>query len=150
MPTETSQAHDEAQIRQLITDLASAICAKDVDRIMSHYSTDASVFNCKPPFQIKGADAWRRVWEEDLPCLPAPNSFGTEMRDLSVFVSGDVALAHWLFRFTGMAKEHGAMLTWLRDTVGLHRKNGRWQIVHEHNSVPFNPHTSQAGFTLEP
>jgi ketosteroid isomerase-like protein len=150
MQTEPSQAHDNAEIRQLITELASAICAKDVDRIMSRYATDAIVFNCKPPFQIRGADAWRRVWEEDLPCLPAPNSFGTELRDLMVFVNGDLALAHWLFRFTGMGKEHGAMQTWLRDTVGLRRKQGRWKIVHEHISVPFNPHTSQAIFTLEP
>lgn len=35
MTTETIKTHDEAQIRQLIADKASAICAKDLDRIMA-------------------------------------------------------------------------------------------------------------------
>jgi ketosteroid isomerase-like protein len=36
MTTETTKTHVEAQIRQLIADLASAICAKDLDRIMPY------------------------------------------------------------------------------------------------------------------
>jgi hypothetical protein len=31
MITETTKTHDEAQIRQLIADVATAICAKDLD-----------------------------------------------------------------------------------------------------------------------
>jgi ketosteroid isomerase-like protein len=42
---------------------------------------------------------------------------------------------------TGMAKDHPAMQTWMRATVGYQRRYGRWQIV---------PETSQAAFTLEP
>ena len=148
MTIEATKTHDEAQIRQLIADQQSAICAKDVDRIMAPYATDVIYFDCKPPFQTKGTDAFRRIWEECLPYFPA--SFGIETRDLSVFVSGDLALAHWLFRFTGMEKDHPAMQTWLRNTVGYQRKQGRWQIVHGHCSVPFNPETSKAVFTLEP
>lgn len=146
--TESAQARDEAQLRQLIADQMSAICAKDVDRIMNHYAAETIVFDVKPPFQTRGADAWRRTWEACLPYFP--DSFQTEMRDLSLTVSGDVALAHWLFRFTGMEKDHPAMQTWLRSTAGYRRIRGRWQIVHEHVSVPFNPETSQAAFTLEP
>jgi hypothetical protein len=53
----------------------------------------------------------------------------------------DVALAHWLWRFTGMAKDHPAMQTRMPATAGYQRRHGRWQIV---------PETSQAAFTLEP
>ncbi|MGH7233342.1 MAG: hypothetical protein ACREJU_18575 [Nitrospiraceae bacterium] len=53
---------------------------------MAHYATDVIFFDCKPPFQTKGADAFRRIWEECLPYIPAP--FGIERRDLSVIVSG--------------------------------------------------------------
>ena len=35
----------------------SVICAKDLDRLMNHYATDVVVFEVKPPFQTKGADA---------------------------------------------------------------------------------------------
>ena len=139
--------HDEAQIRQLIADRANAICSKDLDRIMAHYATETIVFDVKPPYQTRGADAWRRVWEACLPYFPA--AFGTETRDLSILVSGDLALAHWLWRFKGK-KDHPAMQTWMRNTAGYQRIQGRWQIVHEHCSVPFNPETSKAVFTLEP
>ncbi len=102
----------------------------------------------KPPFQTRGAEAFRRIWETCLPYFPA--SFGIEHRDLGVMVSGDLALAHWLFRFTGMEKNHPAMQTWLRSTAGYQRRQGKWQIVHEHCSVPFDPETSKAVFTLNP
>ena len=42
------------------------------------------------------------------------------------------------------------MQTWMHATVGYTRQHGRWQIVHEHASLPFHPATSQAAFTLEP
>lgn len=42
------------------------------------------------------------------------------------------------------------MQTWMRDIVVYKRNQGKWQIVHEHYSVPFNPETSRAVFTLEP
>jgi ketosteroid isomerase-like protein len=145
---ESPQTRNKAQLRQLIDDQMSAICAKDMDRIMDHYAADVAAFDVKPPFQTQGAEAWRRTWEECLPYFP--DSFRIETRDLSLTVSGDVALAHWLFRFTGMEKDHPAMQTWLRITAGYRRSRGRWQIVHEHISVPFDPHTGQAVFTLEP
>jgi ketosteroid isomerase-like protein len=73
-----------------------------------------------------------------------------EIQDLSLTVSGDLALAHWLLRFTGMEKNHPAMQTWTRITAGYRRIRGRWQIAHEHVSVSFDPETSKAVFTLEP
>ncbi len=148
MTTETTKTHDEAQIRQLIADVATAICAKDLDQIMAHYACDVIFFDVKPPFQTRGADAFRRTLEACLPYFP--DSFGTETRDLSVIVSDELALAHWLWRFTGKDKDHPAMQTWMRDTLGCRRTQGRWQIVHEHCSLPFNSETSQAVFTLEP
>ncbi len=148
MTTENTRAQDDAQIRQLIADWASALCAKDLDRLMAHYAAHVIVFDAKPPFQTKGAKAYRRTWEACLPYFPA--SFRIETRDLSITVSGDLALAHWLFRLTGKEKDHPAMPTWMRSTVGYQRNQGRWQIMHEHVSIPFNPETSQAVFTLEP
>jgi ketosteroid isomerase-like protein len=88
MTSETIKTHDEAQIRQLIADKASAICAKDLGRIMATTPQILLSSDAKPPFQIRGADAFRRTWETCLPYLLI--SFGTETRDLSVIVSSDV------------------------------------------------------------
>ena len=46
-------------------------------------------------------------------------------------------------------KDHPAMQTWIRITAGYRRIQGRWQIVHEDASVPFNPETGQAAFSLD-
>jgi uncharacterized protein (TIGR02246 family) len=139
---------DEAQIRQLIDDWTSALSDKDMDRVMAHYAPDVVVFDVKPPFQITGADAWRRAWEACLPYIPT--GFQIERRDLRISVSGDLALVHCLFRLTGMEKDHPAMQTWMRSTACYQRKKGKWLIIHEHASLPFNPETSKVVFTLEP
>lgn len=138
----------EAEIRQAIDDWTAAFRAKDINRLMSHYSADVIAYDLKPPFQVKGATAWRSIWEECMPCFPS--SFDVETRDLTVIANDDVAIAHWLFRFTGMEPGHPAMQSYMRATVGYRKEQGRWRIVHEHASVPINPETSLAVYTLEP
>lgn len=137
----------EAQIRQLITDQQRAICTKDVDQIMSRYANEAILFDVKPPFQTKGKDAVRQLWKDCLPYFP--NAFEMETRDLTIAVDDDLATAHWLFCFKG-EQDHPAMQMWMRTTAVCQKKQGDWQILHEHISVPFNPETSQAVFTLNP
>ncbi|WP_333878199.1 YybH family protein [Methylobacter sp.] len=147
MITETAKTHDKTQIRQLINDQMNAICAKNADQVMGHYAVDAIIFDTKPPFQIENTHELRRAWEACLPRLPA--SFGTEIRDLGIFVSGDLALAYWFWRFTGMEKNHPVMQTWIRSTAGYQRHQDIWQIVHEHCSVPFDQEMSKAISSLE-
>jgi uncharacterized protein (TIGR02246 family) len=147
MKTESAIASNEAQIRQLIGDVQRAICAKDVDQVVSRYATEVIIFDVIPPFQIKGKDALRQVWEDCFPCFP--NTFEIETRDLNITVSETLAVAHWLFRFTG-TEDHPAMQTWMRVTAVCQKNQDNWQILHEHISVPFDPETSKAAFTLNP
>ncbi len=137
----------EAEIRRLIAAQQQAIRAKDVDRIMALYAPDVVFYDVKPPFQTVGSAAFRRIWAECLPCFP--DTFDVETRDLHVRVSGDLAFAHWLFRFTGPQTDHPALQQWLRITSVAERRAGRWQVVHEHVSVPFDPYSGKAVLTLD-
>lgn len=148
MTTTPLQTQDEAQIRQLITDQTHAICAKDLDQIIACYAPEIVIFDVKPPLQISGIEACRHLWETSLPCMP--NATGAETRDMNIQISGDLALAHWVSHFTGIDPDHPTAQMWLRITAGCQRQSEGWQIVHEHVSVPFDPETSQAVFTLEP
>ncbi len=139
---------DEAQIRQLIADQLQAICAKDVDAIMRPYSSDAVMYDVKPPYQTVGAAAWRAMWDACLPCFP--ESCEMETRDEHLTVGGELAFAHWLFRFKLADPHHPAGQTWMRLTACYRKRGNRWEIAHEHVSVPFDPCTSQAAFTLDP
>lgn len=130
---------DEEQIRETIAEQYRAICRKDIDGIMSHYSADAIIFNVKPPYQMSNGDGWRSVWEMSLAHFPA--SFGTETRDMAIAVNGGLAVAHYLLRFTRLGNQ-----AWLRQTVAFRQEHGAWKIVHEHVSVPFDPETSKVVF----
>ncbi|ACC80737.1 YybH family protein [Nostoc punctiforme] len=146
--TKSAIKTNQAQIRQLIADQQEAICAKDVARIVSNYATEVIIFDIKPPFQTHGKEALRQVWSECLPYFP--DSFEIETRDLNITVNDDLAVAHWLSHFTSIEVDHPAMQTWMRITAVCQRHQDEWQILHEHISVPFDPHTSQAVFTLNP
>jgi ketosteroid isomerase-like protein len=141
------KVNSKAEIKKLIDDFMAALCRKDVKRMMSYYSADVVVYDVKPPFQTKGAVAWKHTWEACIGYFPA--SFKIEIRDLNIHVSADVALSHYLFRLTGPEKDHPAMQTWMRTTTGYKKIQGKWNIVHEHGSLPFNPHTTQVIFTRE-
>ena len=39
---------------------------------------------------------------------------------------------------------------WVRATLGCRRIDGEWKIVHDHESVPFDPETGQALTSLRP
>ena len=147
--TTTGNAHttNEAQIRQLISDQQRAICIKDVDQIMSHYANESILFDVKPPFQTKGKDAIRQLWQDCLPYFP--NTFEIETHDLTIIVNDNLATAHWLFRFKG-EQDHPAMQMWMRATAVCQKNQDDWQILHEHISVPFDPETAQAVLTLNP
>lgn len=147
MTTKSTITHNEAQIRQLIAEQQRAICTKNVDQIMSRYANDVIIFDVKPPFQTQGKEAVRQMWEDCLPYFP--DAFEIETRDLNITFSEDLAVSHWLFRFTG-TEDHPAIQMWMRATAVCKKNQGEWQILHEHISVPFDPETSQAVFTLNP
>ncbi len=39
---------------------------------------------------------------------------------------------------------------WVRATLGCRRIDGTWRVVHDHESVPFDPETGQAQLGLQP
>jgi ketosteroid isomerase-like protein len=80
--TENTKAIAEAQIHALIDEWATAIRAKDVNRVMSHYAADIVTFDLTPPLQYTGADALRKGLEAWFPTFQGP--VGYEMRDLSI------------------------------------------------------------------
>lgn len=140
MTMTSTNTRAEAQIRQLIEDHTRAICDKNLDQIMAHYAADIVLFDMKPPLALRGKEECRRMWETCLPYMPSIS--GMEQQEVSITVSGDLALAHWISRFTGIEPDHPAAQMWLRITAACQREGDRWQIIHEHVSVPFAPTTS--------
>jgi uncharacterized protein (TIGR02246 family) len=139
---------DEAEIRRMIHAWSKALEAKDLDALLIDYHPDAVLYDAIPPYKTVGRDAIRQIWANCLPYFPA--QFQSQHRDLVVHVAGDTAFVHGIHHFIPIPEDHPSGSTWMRITVGYQKSNGKWQVVHEHVSIPFNPMNSQAWFIRDP
>ena len=138
---------DEIQIRQLLDEWRSALCARDLDRLMTHYSAEVVFFDAVPPYQHRGAAAYRATWEAMFGFLPP--KIASEVSEVEIQTSGDLATMHCLQRITNAETGEAATCGWVRVSVIYQRQEGAWKVIHEHVSVPFDPMTSQAAFIRE-
>lgn len=128
---------DETAIRQLFTDLEEGMRDRSPARIVARYADDAVTFTLAPPLRHTGLDA------RDPEALAGwmagfSGPITVEHRDLEIVVAGDAAFVHGLSRMAAVpvAYPEGFSM-WMRTTVGLRRRDGRWLVTHEHQSVPF-------------
>ena len=148
MATSEDKAADEAQVRRLIEERVQAVHAKDLDYVMSKYATDVESFDVVNPLRYAGRARVRERAEQWFASFEGP--IGYEVRDLNVAVGDNVACCHYLFRVSGTLKGGGQIGMWVRATACYRKVDSTWQIVHEHNSVPFNAETGLASLDLEP
>ena len=59
-----NQESNEAQIRELIDAWANAFRAKNINGLMANHSPDIVLFDLPAPLQYRGADAYRKNWEQ--------------------------------------------------------------------------------------
>lgn len=144
----TTTTSDEAQIRQLIDNWTKALHAKDINGLMSHHAADILLFDAVPPLQYRGAEAYRMNWERCFPYFEGP--IGCQIRDLSITTGDDVAFSHSLNQISGTTTNGEQIATWLRATVCYRKMDGKWMVMHEHVSVPFDPESGRASVDLTP
>ena len=144
----TNKTNDEGQIRQLLDDWAKEFRAKDLDGIMSIYAPDIVSFDAIAQLQFKGVDEYRKHWEACLSFCQGPITF--EMRDLDITAGDGVAFSHYLTRCGGTDENGQEKASWMRATVCLQKMNGKWKVVHEHYSAPFDMESGKAMFDLQP
>ena len=143
----TQHAIDEADIRQRIAKYATAIRAKDLERVMSIFAPDIVSFDIEAPLKHMGAEAKRRNWTK---VFATYQQLGYEIRDLTITVGGDVAFAHSLNRLSGTLKNGNGSGFWVRATFCFRKIDGNWLIAHDHVSVPLDVESGRALLNLEP
>ncbi len=148
MTTETAKATAEAEIRALVDNWLRAARAQDIDGIVSHYAPDILAFDAIAQLQFKGKEAYRKHWESCLSMCPGPMIF--EIHDLKIAAADDVAFSHCLNWCGGTAENGEEKASWMRMTAGYRKTNGKWRVVHEHFSSPFDMESGKALFDLKP
>ena len=136
----TAHATAEAEIRAQVDSWLQAVLAMDIEGIVSHYASDILAFDAVSQLQFKGVDAYRRHWQTCLGmCRPGTMIF--EMHDLHVTTGDGVAFATALNRCGGIGENGEEQAGWMRMTAGYRKTNGKWMVVHEHFSAPFDMET---------
>jgi len=146
-PTAQATA-DEAEIRALIAAWSKALEAKDAAGLVADYAPETLLYDVKPPYKIARPDAIRKMWEACLPYFP--DRFTSEHRDLVLTVGTDLAIMHALHAIHPVGTDHPAADMWIRVTACYRKTGGRWRVVHEHVSVPFDPTTGKVVHIREP
>lgn len=148
MTAETIDTTTEDEIRAAIDDWVEAVRARDVGRITAHYAADVVAFDAILALRFVGRDAYRRHWEACLGMCVGEMAF--EVHDLAVTAGRDVAFCHYLLNCGGTDDKGETQAGWMRATVCWRRIGGRWRIVHEHFSAPFDVESGKALLDLNP
>jgi len=139
-----------ADIRALEDRYVAAFKAKDVDAIMKVYAPDQTlvVFDVVPPRQYVGAAAYRKDWQTVFGGFDGPIT--VELTDLDVVADRNLAYSHSIQHVAGTNK-HGKKLDLTVRVTDVYKKaHGRWQIIHEHVSVPVDLETAKPDLASKP
>jgi uncharacterized protein (TIGR02246 family) len=138
----------EAELRAVVDERVAAVAAKDPAPLAARQHPDIVTFNVLPPLHARGSEAVEeatRGWFDGY-----SSDIGYEVHDLHVTVDGDVGFCSFLYHVTGTLKTGDGVDMWVRATLGCRRFDGRWLIVHDHESVPFDAASGQALTALTP
>ncbi|MFD9462527.1 nuclear transport factor 2 family protein [Streptomyces sp. NPDC060027] len=124
----------EPEIRRLDAELTEAARERDIDRAMACYAPDVEVFHPVSGLEQSGVDALRKAEELWFSTLAGP--VDREVLDFRLRVDESVAFSHALVRTRGTLVDGGVLDTTARVTTGYRAAGDRWQIVHQHTSVP--------------
>jgi uncharacterized protein (TIGR02246 family) len=141
-------ADAEQELRALVEERVRAVHEKDAATLAEHLDREIVTFDAIAPLNSRGKHAVEERTQAWFDSYDGP--IGYEVDDLQVSVDGDVGLCSFVYHVTGTITSGDQVDMWVRATLGCRRTDGKWRIVHDHESVPFDPATGQALTSLHP
>jgi ketosteroid isomerase-like protein len=146
--TDDRAAEAEREIRQLFELWWRDAAAKDVDAVMAPIASDVVSYEHEAPLEYVGKNAVRAVCQRGFDAMPG--QFRWDIPDLHIVVRGDLAVTWGLNRMRAEQAGSPAFESWSRGTRILQKVDGRWQMIHQHVSFPYDPATGSAKTELRP
>jgi ketosteroid isomerase-like protein len=133
--THSAQSPDAAaaEVQAIHEQWSERTESKDLDGLMEHVAADVVSYEHAGPLQYVGIDDVREVCRRGLESSSGKIDF--DIPDLTVRADGDLAVAWGLDRIAADGTE-----TRSRGTRVFERRAGRWQMIHQHLSIPATPH----------
>jgi uncharacterized protein (TIGR02246 family) len=136
------------ELRDLIEERVAAVARRDAEALAAQQAGDVLAFNVLPPLRLQGADrvaSQAEAWFDGYARGP-----GYEVRDLHIDADGDLGYCAFLYHVTGRLQSDEEVSMWVRATLVCRKRDGRWVIVHDHESIPWDPETGQGLAGLDP
>jgi ketosteroid isomerase-like protein len=133
MNDEKANTSDDEAIAAMLMMRATAIRERNAKDALFYDAEDSVEFSLAPPLVHHGKDkaglqAWFDTWDGPI---------GGEVEDAKLTIGVDVAFWSGLVHMTGTKTEGTNVDLWFRQTLGLVKRDGRWLVAHQHESVPF-------------
>jgi uncharacterized protein (TIGR02246 family) len=125
---------DEAAIRNLVENWASAVRRKDLSGILRNHSPSILMFDVPPPLQSKGIAAYKRTWDLFFSWAHDPVVFN--ISEMNITAGNDVAFVTAVMRCAGTEANGDDIELDFRLTIGLRKIDDQWTVMHEHHSIP--------------
>lgn len=123
-----------AELRALFATWFDASTRKDVDAQMEPIADDIVSYEHDTPQEYRGVEAVRAVCQAGMEYQTG--DFRWDIPDLQIRIAGDVAVTWGLNRMRNVASDGSVRVDWSRGTRIFERRDGRWQMIHQHVSFP--------------
>ena len=138
----------ESALRQLIAERVAAVEAKDPTPLASRHSSDVVIFDVLPPLMSRGSSAVIKKTQQWFDGYAG--KIGYDVEYLDIRANDHLGFCSFVYHVSGTLQSGDEVDMWVRATVCCERVDGQWRIVHDHESVPFDPDTGQAQIGLKP
>lgn len=123
------QDNDKQAIVSIVKEMAESMTG---DQSTRHWASDALWFDV-PPFASKGIQPAREMFDR---VFGSFESCHVDILDTEVILNGDMGIVCTVQQVDIVLKNGAAKRVVVRQTDCFERRNGEWQLVHEHASVP--------------
>lgn len=140
--------HLEDELRAFVADRERAVAARDGEALLRVHVPDVTSFPVLPPARTVGTASVAeglKAWFDGYAEGP-----GYEVHGLEVGGEGDVGHCAFRYHVSGVLKNGTEVDMWVRATLVCRRVDGAWRVVHQHESVPFDPTTGTALISAGP
>lgn len=138
----------EQELRDLVDERIHAVRDRDIATLAVRPADDVVTFDVLPPLNSRGSQATVDHMQQWFDGYDGPIDY--TVHDVQVSADDELGFCSFLYHVGGTLKTGAPVNMWVRATLGCRRMDGRWRIVHDHESVPFDPTTGQALISLEP
>lgn len=138
----------EQELRDLVDERVRAVRERDSATLAARPAGDVITFDVLPPLNSRGSQATVDHLQAWFGGYDGPIDYSAH--DVQVSAQGDLGFCSFLYHVGGTLRTGDKVNMWVRATLCCRRIDGRWRIVHDHESVPFDPATGQALISLEP